>query len=111
MGATSIGLTNLMPSLFAFLFSTPFSAAVVTAGAVAVPIVIHLLNRKRFRVITWAAMRFLLNAQKKNARRNALGTMGPAGRAARSSFCCWSWPWPVSCRGLNPGGIAFSRKK
>jgi hypothetical protein len=34
-----------------------------------VPIIIHLLNRKRYIVINWAAMRFLLAAQKKNVRR------------------------------------------
>src|SRR5262249_24429904 len=39
------------------------------AGAVAVPIIIHLLNRRRYRVVIWAAMRFLLNAEKKNAKK------------------------------------------
>lgn len=37
--------------------------------AVAAPIIIHLLNRRRFRIIEWAAMEFLLNANKKNRRR------------------------------------------
>ena len=37
-----------------------------------VPIIIHLLNRRRFRVVVWAAMRFLLNAQKQNTRRMRL---------------------------------------
>ncbi len=59
--------------LFGFLFANPLAALLTTAGAgalaVAVPIVIHLLNRKRFRVVTWAAMRFLRAAQRKNARR------------------------------------------
>jgi hypothetical protein len=59
-------------SLFAFLFEAPLSAAAVAGGVVAVPIVIHLLNRKRYRVVTWAAMRFLLNAQRKNSRRMRL---------------------------------------
>jgi hypothetical protein len=44
----------------------------VAAGAASIPIVIHLLNRNRFRVVTWAAMRFLLAAQKKNTRRMRL---------------------------------------
>jgi hypothetical protein len=34
-----------------------------------VPIIIHLLNRRRFRPVTWAAMEFLLQAIQKNARR------------------------------------------
>src|SRR5262245_56968624 len=59
-----------MPSpLLAFFFSNPFAALVTAAGAVAVPVIIHLLHRKRFRVVPWAAMRFLLAAQKKNTRR------------------------------------------
>ena len=32
------------------------------------PIVIHLLNRRRFRVISWAAMDFLREAVKRNRR-------------------------------------------
>ena len=60
-----------MPStpLLAFFFSGPFSVLATAAGAVSVPIIIHLLNRKRFRIVPWAAMRFLLAAQKKNSRR------------------------------------------
>src|SRR5262245_53201536 len=56
-------------ALLAFFFSGPFSVLATAAGAVSVPIIIHLLNRKRFRVVSWAAMRFLLAAQKKNSRR------------------------------------------
>src|SRR5947209_16112826 len=44
----------------------------VAAGAASIPIIIHLLNRNRFRVVTWAAMRFLLAAQRKNTRRMRL---------------------------------------
>ncbi len=54
---------------FAFLFVSPLTALAVAAGAAAVPVIIHLLSRRRFRVVTWAAMRFLLAAQKQNARR------------------------------------------
>jgi hypothetical protein len=39
------------------------------ALAVAVPVVIHLLNRQRFRRVEWAAMRFLRAALEKNRRR------------------------------------------
>jgi hypothetical protein len=38
-------------------------------GAAAIPIVIHLLNRRKFREVTWAAMQFLLAAVRKNRRR------------------------------------------
>lgn len=37
--------------------------------AIASPIIIHLLNRRRFKIIDWAAMDFLLIANKKNRRR------------------------------------------
>src|SRR5437660_12748671 len=47
----------------------------VAAGAASVPIIIHLLNRNRFRVVTWAAMRFLLAAQRKNTRRMRIEQM------------------------------------
>src|SRR5436305_4629487 len=38
-------------------------------GAASLPIIIHLLNRRKFREMPWAAMRFLLAAIRKNARR------------------------------------------
>ncbi len=43
----------------------------VAAGLllVGIPIVIHILNRRRFKTVTWAAMEFLLRALKKNRRR------------------------------------------
>lgn len=41
------------------------------AGALlmAIPIAIHLLNRRRYKVVEWAAMKYLLEAMKKNRRR------------------------------------------
>src|SRR5687767_554450 len=51
------------------IFSSPLAAVAIAGGAVAVPVIIHLLNRKRYVVVNWAAMRFLLAAQKKNVRR------------------------------------------
>src|SRR5262245_25229662 len=44
----------------------------VGAGAVSVPVIIHLLNRRRYRIVIWAAMRFLLAAQRQNTRRMRL---------------------------------------
>ncbi len=54
--------------LFASL-SIPAVAALATASAVSLPILIHLLFRQRFRVVEWAAMRFLNVARKKSSRR------------------------------------------
>jgi len=37
--------------------------------AISVPIIIHLLNKRKFKIVDWAAMEFLLDAEKKNRRR------------------------------------------
>src|SRR6478752_7828244 len=61
-------MTRSTPML-AVLFATPAAALATVAGAAAVPIIIHLLNRRRYRIVDWAAMRFLLAAQRQNVRR------------------------------------------
>ena len=45
--------------------------AMLGLGALAIlsPILIHLLNRRRFKIVEWAAMKFLFEAEKKNRRR------------------------------------------
>jgi Mg-chelatase subunit ChlD len=50
-------------------FAVPLVAAAAAAGAVALPVLIHMLSRQRFQVVPWAAVRFLLTAQKKHKRR------------------------------------------
>ena len=62
-------MLSSLPLPLAVLFATPLSALAVVTGVAVVPIIIHLLNRKRYQIVTWAAMRFLLVAQKKNVRR------------------------------------------
>lgn len=54
--------------ILAFGFVTP---AFVGAGLLlaSIPIIIHLLNRRRFKTVDWAAMEFLLRAMRKNRRR------------------------------------------
>src|SRR3954462_6734124 len=50
------------------LFTNPLT--MVAGGAmVSAPIIIHLINRMRFRRVKWAAMEFLLKAQKRSRRR------------------------------------------
>ncbi len=53
------------------LWSLGFANAALLYGlaAASVPIILHLLNRRRFREVQWAAMRFLLAAIRKNQRR------------------------------------------
>ena len=43
----------------------------VVAGVLlaSIPILIHFLNRRRYRIVPWAAMEFLLRAMKQNRRR------------------------------------------
>ena len=50
------------------LFANPFT---MIAGALLVssPIIIHLINRMRFKRIHWAAMEFLLKSQKRSRRK------------------------------------------
>jgi hypothetical protein len=52
----------------AFAFATPifFGAGILLA---AIPIIIHILNRRRFKTVQWAAMDFLLRAMRRNRRR------------------------------------------
>ena len=49
-------------------FVTPW-LFVAGAAAVSIPIIIHLLNRRRFRIQAWAAMEFLLAAHRRNVRK------------------------------------------
>jgi hypothetical protein len=53
------------------VFALGFANAALLYGLVAtgVPIVIHLLNRRKHREVPWAAMRFLMAAIRKNRRR------------------------------------------
>jgi hypothetical protein len=53
--------------LLAFGFATPWLLWGLALGAV--PPLIHLLNRRKFRETQWAAMRFLAEAIRKNSRR------------------------------------------
>src|ERR1700724_602399 len=50
------------------LFLNP-AYAIAGAALISAPIIIHLINRMRFRRVRWAAMEFLLRSQKRNRRR------------------------------------------
>lgn len=56
-----------MPWLATWL-SNPLMLGIGTL-AVMSPIIIHLLNKRRFKIVDWAAMDFLFDAEKKNRRR------------------------------------------
>ena len=59
-------MTHALPLLAAFISPALFFGG---AAAVAAPILIHLLARRRFKRIRWAAMDFLIDAQRRNRRR------------------------------------------
>jgi hypothetical protein len=61
-----ISLSSL-PLLWALEFANP--ALLAGLGAASIPIIIHLLNRRKFREMPWAAMQFLMAAIRKNQRR------------------------------------------
>ncbi|MGE3803267.1 MAG: BatA domain-containing protein [Gemmataceae bacterium] len=50
------------------LFANPANM-VLGAALISSPIIIHLINRMRYRRVRWAAMEFLLKSQKRNKRR------------------------------------------
>ncbi len=54
--------------ILALGFITPWLMA-AGAAATSIPIIIHLLNKRKFRIVVWAAMDWLLAAQRRNARR------------------------------------------
>ncbi len=56
------------PALFAS-FALPLIALGAAAVAAGVPVLIHLLSRQRYQIVPWAAIRFLMAAQKRHRRR------------------------------------------
>src|SRR5437773_9827024 len=55
-----------------FILAAPFVTPWFFAAGFAlasIPVIIHILNRRRYRTVQWAAMEFLLRAMKKNRRR------------------------------------------
>src|ERR1700753_4253548 len=57
-------------------YLVPLAAGFMTPGfalagilLASIPLIIHFLNRRRFKTVNWAAMEFLLRAMKKNQRK------------------------------------------
>lgn len=61
----------MIPSVMLTFLPNLVTPGLFLAGALAmlVPILIHLLNRRRFKIVEWAAMDFLKQAEKLNKRR------------------------------------------
>jgi hypothetical protein len=60
-----------LPTAHSFALAALLTPGFAIAGGllVAIPIIIHILNRRRFKIQQWAAMKFLLEAMKRNRRR------------------------------------------
>jgi len=56
----------MFPLAFSFLAPAFALAGLLLAG---IPILIHILNRRRYKTVDWAAMDFLLRAMRKNRRK------------------------------------------
>jgi hypothetical protein len=62
-------MAGMLPLVPFASFALPAVAIAVAGVAVAAPVLVHLLSRQRFRVVEWAAMRFLAAAQKRHRKR------------------------------------------
>src|SRR5258708_27169257 len=62
---------GLLRTAYCLLASAFVAPAFVIGGILltGIPILIHILNRRHFKVVNWAAMEFLLRAMRKNRRR------------------------------------------
>lgn len=90
-------------------FITP---AFLGAGAVlaSIPIIIHLLNRRRFKTVPWAAMNFLLRAMRKNRRRNRFEQwLLLATRCAVLLFLGLALARPLGCEDSSLASLAGRR--
>ena len=70
---------------FISMFLNPWALAIGLL-AIAVPIIIHLINRMQFRRVRWAAMEFLLAAQKRMRQRLLIETWKKANYRAAFAF-------------------------
>ena len=83
--------------------------ALAVAGLllIAVPIVIHLLNRRRFKTVRWAAMDFLLTAMRRNRRRLRFESwLLLATRCALLALAGLALARPIGCADNALAGIA-----
>src|SRR4051812_49130875 len=97
------------PSILAIGFATP---AIFATGAAlaAIPIVIHILNRRRFKTVQWAAMEFLLRAMRKNRRRLKFEQwILLAIRCAVILLAATALARPVGCRDSTLASLAGRR--
>ena len=87
-------------------FITP-AFAIAGVLAVSIPIVIHLLNRRRYKELDWAAMQFLLAAMRKNRKRIQFEQwILLATRCALLALLGLALARPLGCAGSTLGRLA-----
>src|SRR5688572_11888513 len=75
-----------------------------------IPIIIHLLNRRRFKTVQWAAMEYLLQALRKNRRRIKFEQIVLlATRCALLGLLGLALARPLGCGGNSMAALAGSR--
>ena len=62
-------MAGMLPLVMFASFALPAAAIAAAGVAVAAPVLVHLLSRQRYRIVEWAAMRFLAAAQKRHRKR------------------------------------------
>ena len=76
----------------------------------AIPIVIHLLNRRRYQTVEWAAMRYLLEAMRKNRRRLRFESLLLLlARCAALFLLALALARPIGCAESSIAALAGSR--
>ena len=97
-----------------FAVFSPLLAAGAAALAVSVPLLIHLLFRKRYQIVPWAAVRFLLVAERRHRRRidqwlllalRVLGLLLPLFAMAAAT----KWAEPL-WQAIKPGATETDRQ-
>ena len=74
-----------------------------------IPIIIHLLNRRRFRRVEWAPMRYLKLTIQRNRRRIQIEQLLLLLRADRPARAAVRLPRPAAGQPDGPGALARRR--
>ena len=101
-------MTFFTPTLAAGFVTPAFALAGL--GLVSIPVIIHLLNRRKYKIVPWAAMNFLLAAMKKNRRRLRFESwLLLLTRCACVALLGLALARPFGCGGSALAGLAGSR--
>ena len=96
-------LNGFSPLAFSFLSPAFAAAGIFLAG---VPILIHILNRRRYKVVDWAAMDFLLRAMRKNRQRVRFEQwLLLAVRCLVLAFLGFALARPIGCDSNSAGAL------